>query len=668
VQQLETSLVTKEGSLQGLRDSNDILKHELDIVKQTNESLEKEIEGLQEIKVKLEGDKEAESEMKNKLGRELHHVKGRLGQMEKDLREMEVELAKKDEEIHQKDEILNDLQSQSEGLRDHFKSLQDKFKVISEESEASLEEKDKTISQLFQEREDLKTQNDAMKSSQNDLVDKLNSLKEQIAHLQGQLDTAKDTGIQLDDFKRILAEKNSLDKQLASERLLHQQEQIKSKAKIARLETEVKDFNKESKRKEEKLRGELQMAEDEIKCLKLQLENVANEKVSGDREEMTEEIERLNEALEEKNMTIESLENDKAILKEEKANLKERLDEEEDKISEIERASTLVAKQLKEEAERAVKGLEEEKQKLTIETEHLKGRLAGISTAQQCTREHANSLEAALAQKDAQLRQLTGETQSMLADRDKEITELKDVVTNLKDAENSLKIELETTLTDKLLEKQRADETAREASRKEEKIQELLGSLTKGEDGQRLKEKNDMLQMENNDLKAELQTMKQQILIAQMTNDVSKRELAEKTKHGDMLEQKLQMTTGQLEQAQLELQQLQDYLKSQRPTYKEKIQQPLNERGPDEIDGSFKMKGRNDPDEISTLKSQLGNKSKTLKNLQSCLRSLKDDMSHIQLSMDHYSSSLQSSYKTSQQLESKIKDLEISRNSSSEPS
>ncbi|XP_041379757.1 golgin subfamily A member 3-like [Gigantopelta aegis] len=283
--------------------------------------------------------------------------------------------------------MLDSLQSQSEDIRQQFHSLQNQFQNIASESGAGLEEKEHIIEQLVKERQNLEDQMSDLTASEAQLKESMASLKEQNAHLQGQLESAVTSGPNLDDFKRVLKEKNALDNQLGSERLAHQQELIKTQAKVARVETELRDTKRESKRKEKNLREELN-------------------------------TEALQYALQEKDQEIQYLQEAKITLEEENSELRERLKEETDHVAEIERASCLVAQQLKENALEIEDRLKREKSELAVEIEHLKGRLAGINTAQQCMREHATSLENSLAQKESQLTKLASETSSLLGDKD----------------------------------------------------------------------------------------------------------------------------------------------------------------------------------------------------------------------------------------------------------
>ena len=280
LQQAETSLVSKEGTLQGLKDSLNIMKHEMETVKLSRENAESELNHAQETIARLEADVEASETRANKLEAELHHLRTKQQQSDLITASLQSQLANKEAELDERGSMLDSLQSQSEDIRQQFHSLQNQFQNIASESGAGLEEKEHIIEQLVKERQNLEDQVNDLTASEAQLKESMANLKEQNAHLQGQLESAVTSGPNLDDFKRVLKEKNALDNQLGSERLAHQQELIKTQAKVARVETELRDTKRESKRKEKNLREELSTAQERVKELQDALDKVQHDLVS----------------------------------------------------------------------------------------------------------------------------------------------------------------------------------------------------------------------------------------------------------------------------------------------------------------------------------------------------------------------------------------------------
>ena len=250
LQSTELSAVNKDGEIQNLKDSLGILKHERDTLNESKKVLEEELSRHQETNDRLESDFENSKNRLAQLESLLQGEKRKRQLLESEVSNFESQLAEKQEELEEKEKSVSALQSQSEDIRQHFNSLQNRFEEIENESGVSLEEKDKIIETLRSDQKKAADQVKALSEAEREMREEVARLKEENANLQGQLDSAVSSGPQLEDFKQILKEKNALDSQLASERLNHQQEGIKLQAKVARLETELKDVRKEGKKKE----------------------------------------------------------------------------------------------------------------------------------------------------------------------------------------------------------------------------------------------------------------------------------------------------------------------------------------------------------------------------------------------------------------------------------
>ncbi|XP_069034091.1 golgin subfamily A member 3 isoform X1 [Embiotoca jacksoni] len=78
-----------------------------------------------------------------------------------------------------------------------------------------------------------------------------------------------------------------------------------------------------------------------------------------------------------------------------------------------------------------IRKLEDANKKLTLELEHEKGKLAGLSQSHNAMREHANILESALAKREADLVQLNLQVQAVLRRKEEEDQQMKQVVQSL---------------------------------------------------------------------------------------------------------------------------------------------------------------------------------------------------------------------------------------------
>ena len=253
LQRAEATLVSKEGTLQGLKDSREIMRQELEGVKEARENAEVELANTHGKLAKLETELESTETMIQNEAAELNHVKNMLQQRELLIDALKSQLLDKQEELDEKHSILVNIEDQSSDLRDQFQSLQSKFRSITDESGVGLAEKDHMINHLVDEKERMDCEIQKQRAENKELTGTVNQLKEKNAHLQGELDSSLASVPTLEDLKGVYQEKNFLESQLASERMSHQHELIKRQAKIARLETEVKDATRDRKKREEEL-------------------------------------------------------------------------------------------------------------------------------------------------------------------------------------------------------------------------------------------------------------------------------------------------------------------------------------------------------------------------------------------------------------------------------
>uniref|UniRef100_A0A8C6NNP2 Golgin A3 n=1 Tax=Nothobranchius furzeri TaxID=105023 RepID=A0A8C6NNP2_NOTFU len=80
---------------------------------------------------------------------------------------------------------------------------------------------------------------------------------------------------------------------------------------------------------------------------------------------------------------------------------------------------------------RRIKKLEDANKKLALELEHEKGKLAGLAQSHSALREHANTLESALAKREADLVQLNLQVQAVLRRKEEEDQQMKQMVQTL---------------------------------------------------------------------------------------------------------------------------------------------------------------------------------------------------------------------------------------------
>ena len=247
----EAALVGKEGTVQGLKDAKDILKHELEMVKQTRDTAERELNDAKkeiaeleaDLKTALDANQEKDVKIKGMIQAQ------QAGVAEKEL--MQAQLLNTEKELAQKSGELNSLESQSQDLMTQFKSLEDQFQSIAAESGSkhdNVAEKDRVISQLAAEKERMQQEVGSVKAENEHLQNKLAQLQQKAARMEGELEATSTNS--LEEFQKALRDKAQLQSDLNSLKLGHQEEMMKAQAKIGRIESDLKAAKKEAARAE----------------------------------------------------------------------------------------------------------------------------------------------------------------------------------------------------------------------------------------------------------------------------------------------------------------------------------------------------------------------------------------------------------------------------------
>ena len=272
LQQAEADLIGKEGTIQRLKDANEIVKQELEGVNAGKESVENDLAATQQDLVET-ASKLRSAELNVKLASDdLLPLKAKLRNSEAALNSMKSQLQRKEEESQEKDTKLALLEDQSSDIVHRFQSLKSQVDSVADQSGAEMSVKDKSIDRLTEELEENKLERDQLK-------DALSQVQTEHARLQGELESVIATSPKMDEIKRILQEKNVLEGQLGAERISHQQEGLKYQAKIARLQTDLHDTKRENKQRMNELEKEVDSLQEVIDMLKSELDH-ASRKVS----------------------------------------------------------------------------------------------------------------------------------------------------------------------------------------------------------------------------------------------------------------------------------------------------------------------------------------------------------------------------------------------------
>ena len=268
LQQAEADLIGKEGTIQRLKDANEIVNQELEGANAGKDSVENELAATQQELVETASKlRSAELNVK-RVSDDLFPLKAKLRNSEATLNSLKSELQRKEEESQGKDAKLALLEDQSSDIVHRFQSLKSQVDSVADQSGAEMSGKDKTIDRLTEELEENKLECDQLK-------DALNQVQTEHARLQGELESMIETSPKMDEIKRVLQEKNALEGQLGAERISHQQEGLKYQAKIARLQTDLNDTKRANKQRMKELEKEVDSLQEVIDTLKSELDHAS---------------------------------------------------------------------------------------------------------------------------------------------------------------------------------------------------------------------------------------------------------------------------------------------------------------------------------------------------------------------------------------------------------
>ncbi len=559
LRQSEAALISKEGTLQGSNDAKEILKQELEMVKHGRDTTERELEearrevGELENQLKMAVDKGNEKEAKIRSLAQAQQVDSAEKQsLQSQLEDRVADLVEKQEE-------LSSLEQQSRDLMTHFKSLQDKFQAIATErgdTHDSLSEKDRVIAHLADEKERADEDLANLRGLQEVMEKKCQQLQQEKAHLQGELEAL--SGSSVEDLQKALQDKASLQTELNSLRVGHQNEMMKAQAKVDRMESELKAARRQVGKTEKQLQKALEAKEEELRNLQETHSKAetslreANQKLKG----ATKDKATAENALKASKDKVANLQSRNQLLTKHAEDLAEQLQHESSQRTEVERASGMVATKLKQNAEVTEKKLQEQNRELSLEVERLRGRLAGISTTQSAIREHAGSLEVALAERESSLIKLSAQAQKVLQEREMEDEAFMEEIGNLKEQLGALRSEVEDSRTEAATEKERADDLEEELGQ----ITRRSGQVEAG-DVPALQEELGHLSKAKAELQQEVGRLKTQFILAKTSAESAQRDLANKTAQVEILKREVQMAQERGEEAAEEITQLQEHLR-----------------------------------------------------------------------------------------------------------
>ncbi len=568
LRQMDAELAGKDGTIQSYKDANELLQQELALVNEAKEAIEKESAEVKRELAMLEAElrssrgKYQERELQVQGALESQHSTSTDGQTQA-LRAL---LKEKEEEIKQREEAFQTLEAQTNELLREFNTLRDNFNSIASESGSvtdSIAEKDRVISHLASEKDKREEEIGLLERENQDLRGKLGQLQHENAHLLGQVEGAVDQ----DEYKKLLQDKTQLQDELNVLRVEQKREEIKAQSKINQLESGIRESQKTLSKANKELEALQDRTEEELSKAKLE-KNKAEVYLKSVEEKLQRVLKEKKKVEEDLQQSVkpseqhmyEMLKSKCEQLRKQNEELAEQVQQAAQQKAEVERASGLVASKLKQNAERERKELLKKNREISLELERLRGRLAGMNATQATMRDHATSLEIALAKKESPIVKLSAEVQKVLEEKQ---TGDKAFQAQIATLEGKVE-ELNTSIA-------RQRERFENERQKVEDLEKELRSRNEADSANKSKKNSDVLStteqlaaisLQKEALQSDISYLKSQLLIAKTSAESAKRQIADKNSQVEILDRELKIANSRCQQAEEEVKQLKEHLRT----------------------------------------------------------------------------------------------------------
>ena len=560
----DVEIVGKDGIIHNLTEARDMLQCEVDLVSEAKECVEKELEDAKcEVAVL-----EAEIQSSIFKNREKDILVSDSMESQNSLEDQHAaSLAVKDREIEKKEEVVKNLEDQIGDLVKEFGVLQTNFQSLSSESGTvndSIAEKDRVIAHLASLKDRSDDEISSLSKENQELRDNVGELQHEMSRLQGQVEGS----VQHEDYQKSLQNKTELQAKLNTANLKHQQDQIRFQAKTNRLERELKEARKSLSGAKKDLEMTQDRHNEEVNKLK-----AAKHQLQSDLKELENELQR---SLVEKEKTQEVPSSSKPSqehlevlkakcdqLSRENKTAMDQLQQEIEQRKDVERASGLVAAQLKKNSDQQKKELLLKNREQSLDIERLRGKLVGVLTTQATLKEHAASLEVALAKKEAEVVRISAQMQKLIEEKvmDEQTEKAQAAMEELVKMKQAEVTDCQCKIQD---EKMKVDGLVQEVVTLKAEISSMKTKISRKnlEDISSLKDQVTDLSLEKEVLQSDLSYFKSQHLIVKTLADSAKREVADKVSQVEILERELAMAVSQCKQANEEVRQLKEHMRS----------------------------------------------------------------------------------------------------------
>ncbi|KAM9330867.1 golgin subfamily A member 3 [Gastrophryne carolinensis] len=424
---LQNDVSSKDEDIQYLQNQKIVLEVAL-------QSAKVEQEGLNQGTKQLEEGTEVASEILEQLRRELAVKSGQVETLQQEHSNLKKQTQKVKEQFVQqkvmveayrrdassKDQLISELKATKKKLDSEVKELRKELLKVQGDKSAAEAEKvrvTKEMSKLQQQMEELESHLQAAQNDRDEMELRLQSMQYDKDHIttltQDNAALREQVEMFQSEAKKAITEQKQRMKRLGTD-LTSAQKEMKAKHKA--YENAVGIL---SRRLQEALAAK-ETAEAELNKLKAQISE------GGDSHAFEEKLKGIKSELQAVSHSKAMLERE---LQEVIALTSQELEEYREKVLELE-------DELQESRgfKRKIKKLEDLNKKITLELEHERGKLSGLSQSNAALREHNNVLETALAKREADLVQLNLQVQAVLKRKEEEDRQMRELVKNLQDA------------------------------------------------------------------------------------------------------------------------------------------------------------------------------------------------------------------------------------------
>lgn len=451
----QETLQTREQSLGNLQTHYDELQVRLEELQGEATSKDDTIRFLQNEKIVLEVALEAAKNSKEEFDTGVKHLEDNTKETSEILEQLRQELAIKSSQVDHLQEESSTLKKQMQKIKEQFlqqkvmveayrRDTTSKEKLISE-LKATKKKLDSELKELRQELMRLQGEKKSVEVEHSRLQKEVSQVRQQMVDLEGHLQSVQK---ERDDLQ-VHLQSLQIDKEQmvalsdANEALKRQVEELQQEAKKAISEQKQKmkvlglDLN--SAQKEMKAKHKAYENAVGILSRRLQEALMAKESAEAELSQLRAQASNggsdltLHEKIQALEVELQTLGHSKMMLEKELQEVimmtTQELEEQREKVLELE-------DELQESRgfRRKIKRLEESNKKLTLELEHEKGKVAGLSQSSSALWEHNSILESALAQREADLVQLNLQVQAVLQRKEEEDRHMKQIIQTLEAA------------------------------------------------------------------------------------------------------------------------------------------------------------------------------------------------------------------------------------------